>query len=150
MRLVFKCGQSPLPLPPGWRETVPAGFVIRRLDRPLAEQLQADLVAHGNSPWFDRIWGGVDNFLNDGFGFVAIGPEGIASNCRASSVTNGVAEIQVSTRSHGRRQGLATLVCRAFVEHCLIVGLTPAYACDEDNLASIGLAKKLGFVCESQ
>jgi RimJ/RimL family protein N-acetyltransferase len=146
MRILFKFEPSHAALPLDWRETVPSGFAVRRIDRSLAEELQATLLAHGNPPWFEEIWGGIDRFLTDGFGFVAIGPEGIASNCRSSSVSNGVGEIQVSTRSYGRQKGLATLVCRAFIEHCLISGLTPGYACDEDNLASIGLAHKLGFV----
>ena len=146
MRIVFAFHPSPETLPLDWRDGVPTGFVVRRIDQALAQQLQDDLVAHGNPPWFEQFWGGIDNFLNHGFGFVAIGPAGIASNCRAVWVRDGVAEIQVSTRGYGRHQGLATLVCRAFLEHCSASGLTPGYGCEEDNLASIGLAHKLGFL----
>jgi RimJ/RimL family protein N-acetyltransferase len=145
-RIVFKYEPGPTAPATEWREAIPAGFHIRRMDRTLAEELDRDLVANGNPPWFDAQWGGVDAFLQDGFGFVAIGPEGIAGNCRATSVVDGVAEIQISTRSAYRRTGLGTIVCRAFIDHCIRSGLTPAYACDDDNLASRALARRLGFV----
>lgn len=140
-----------------WRERVPVGFSVRPIDADITAPLQADLVAGGIGPWFDQVWGSIPEFLGRAFGFVAVwewdsGPF-IASNCRAcptaadeGSIKDGVVGIQVSTRARFQGQGLATLVCAAFIEHCLESGMTPEYSCEEENTASAALALKLGFV----
>ena len=143
-RRTFEFRPPPELVDSDWRLDVPDGFIVKRMDRALASQLRDNLVAAGIPDWFKQHWGGIDTFLEHGFGFVAVGEEGIASNCRAAWVKNGEAPIQVSTRQYARRTGLGTLVCRAFIEHCLASGLTPVYECDEDNFASIALAEKLG------
>jgi RimJ/RimL family protein N-acetyltransferase len=133
-----------------WRELVPPGFGIHRIDAQIASRLQSDLISAGVGPWFDQVWGGIPAFLEAGFGFVAEweGDEVplLASNCRAWGIQNGVAPLQVSTRARFRGQGLAVLVCAAFIEHCLGCGLTPEYSCEQENTASAALALKLGFV----
>ena len=117
-----------------------------RMDESLARELRGNLIAAGNPCWFEQHWGGIEGFLERGFGFAAVGENGIASNCRAPWVKDGLVPIQVSTRVYARRCGLGSVVCRAFIEHCLARGLTPTYECDEDNLPSAALALKLGFV----
>ncbi len=112
----------------------------------MTKELQDSLVVAGNAPWFEDNWGGVETFVERGFGFVAVGPEGIASNCRACPIVDSVVPMQVSTRAYARGQGLATAACDAFIKHCLSLGLTPEYSCLADNLPSIALARKLGFV----
>ena len=129
----------------GWRERIPDGYSVQPIDIVLARELQDLLVAAGNEPWFDNLWGSVEGFVENGFGFVAIGPGGIASNSRACWIKDGVAPIQVSTRGFARSRGLGTAVCFAFIEHCQAIGLTPSYSCESENLASIALAGKLGF-----
>ncbi|MGC4046688.1 MAG: GNAT family N-acetyltransferase [Armatimonas sp.] len=157
MRIIFDYRPSPERPPLDWRERVPDGFVIRRIDADIAERLQSALIAGGIGPWFDRVWGSIPDFLEQGFGFVAEwegeNPPFIAANCRMCPMMgNGqgskekIAAIQVSTRARFQGQGLATLVCAAFLEHCLEHGLTPEYSCEEENLASAALAIKLGFV----
>ncbi len=112
----------------------------------LAIELQENLVAAGGAPWFDDLWGSPKGFVENGFGFVAVGSEGIACNCRACWVKDAVVPLQVSTRIYARGRGLATVVCRAFIEHCLANEWMPEYSCVSDNYASIALAAKLGFV----
>lgn len=156
MRIVFAFQPSPGQPPLDWHERIPAGFTIRRIDSDLAARLQADLVGAGRGPWFDQTWSGIPQFLEQAFGFVAEW-EGdpapfLAANCRMCPI-EGVAAIQVSTRARFQKQGLATLVCSAFIEHCHELGMTPEYGCEEENVASAALALKLGFVpigkCES-
>lgn len=157
VRIIFDFQPSPGRPPLDWRERVPAGFAIRRIDADSATRLQADLIAGGIGPWFDQVWGSIPQFLEQAFGFVAEwegdGDPFIAANCRAvrwqameKGINEGVAPIQVSTRARFQGQGLATLVCAAFIEHCLESGMTPEYSCEEENTASAALALKLGFV----
>ena len=155
MRIIFDFQPSPDRPPLNWRERIPAGFAIRRMDADIAARLQADLIAGGRGPWFDEVWGGIPQFLDQAFGFVAECEDDsvpfTAANCRACPMTGqgikeGVVPIQVSTRARFQGQGLATLVCAAFIEHGLACGLTPEYGCEEENAASAALALKLGFV----
>lgn len=153
MRIIFDFQPSTECPPLDWRERVPSGFAIRRIDTDIAARLQADLVAAGRGPWFEEVWGSIPEFLEQGFGFVAEwegdGAPFLAANCRSTrwqGIQDGVASIQVSTRVRFQGQGLATLVCAAFIEHCLAQGLTPEYSCEEENTASAALALKLGFV----
>ena len=157
MRIIFDFQPSFGRPPLDWREGVPVGFTIRAIDGDIATRLQADLVAVGRGAWFDEVWGGIPDFLEQAFGFIAEweddGIPFIAANCRAcpmagngQGIRDGVAPIQVSTRVRFQKQGLATLVCAAFIEHCLELGMTPEYGCEEENTASAALALKLGFV----
>ena len=156
MRIIFDFQPSPGRPPLDWRERIPIGFTIRRIDEDIASRLQADLFAAGRGPWFDQVWGSIPQFLEQAFGFVAEwqgdGAPFVASNCRMCPMTGnrqgikeGVAAIQVSTRARFQGQGLATLVCAAFIERCLELGMTPEYSCEEENTASAALALKLGF-----
>ncbi len=157
MRIVFEFRPSPDRPPLNWRERIPDGFTISRMNADSAARLQADLIVGGRRPWFDQEWESIPQFLEHGFGFVAEwhgdGVPFIAANCRACPMTgnglgikDGIAPIQVSTRARFQHQGLATLVCAAFIEHCLECGMTPEYGCDEENTNSAALALKLGFV----
>lgn len=157
MRIIFDFQPSPDHPPIDWRERIPPGFAIRPIDAAIAARLQEDLIVAGRGPWFDQVWGSIPQFLEQGFGFVAEwegdGAPFLAANCRACPMAgNGqgikdvVAAIQVSTRARFQGQGLATLVCAAFIEHCLELGMTPEYSCEEENTASVALALKLGFV----
>ena len=150
MRINFEFRPSEGCPPLEWRKLIPEGFEVRRIDSEIASRLQANLITAGVGPWFDQVWGNISEFLNGGFGFIAEceveGAPFLASNCRSWSVQGGVASIQVSTRAAFRGQGLAVLVCSAFIEHCLEHGLTPEYSCEEENSASAALALKLGFV----
>jgi RimJ/RimL family protein N-acetyltransferase len=146
MRILFEFRPAPGRPPDDRKACLPEGYSIHRIDAPLAEQLQRDLVDAGVGPWFDDVWGSIARFLEHGFGFVVQRDGAIVSNCRAWSVKDGVAAIQVSTRARHRQLGLGTAVCRAFIEHCLANGIQPEYSCLEENTASAALAEKLGFV----
>lgn len=44
--------------------------------------------------------------------------------------------------------GFASVICRAFIHHCLLQGINPLWACDNGNANSKVLAKKLDFRSE--
>lgn len=118
-----------------WREHIPAGYTVRRYNRPLAEAAGVEV----------EFWGGLDRFLTHGIGTAVLKDGEIVSRCHAVMVGGGEAEISIETTEPYRRQGFATLAACAFIGHCLDQGLRPAWSCWDNNIPSQILAQKLGF-----
>jgi GNAT superfamily N-acetyltransferase len=92
-----------------------------------------------------RFWRSEQEFLDQGFGFVAEIDDEVASICYSACVVNGMAEIDVATLENYRGQGLAGAVCQAFIGHCRRERITPTWDCFDYNKASCRLATRLGF-----
>jgi RimJ/RimL family protein N-acetyltransferase len=124
----------------GWQARVPEGYTVARLDASTAAQV-------GGIP---ELWGSIDHFLAEGFGF-CVTPEGGAreganvSSAQTVFVGDRHAETGIGTEEGYRRQGLATLAASAYLEHCLEAGITPEWGCMY-NPVSGSLAGKMGFV----
>lgn len=124
----------------GWRQHIPSGFSLQRLDAGTALEV-------GGIP---ELWGTVENFLSNGFGFCLIDEaqpdarSGFASSAQTVFVGDHRAETGAGTRQAYRIRGLATAVCCAFIDHCLQSGIHPDWGCVL-NEASEKLAYKLGY-----
>jgi hypothetical protein len=123
----------------GWQQRIPAGFALQPLDAATALEV-------GGIP---ELWGSVERFLANGFGFCLIDESqpaqpGFASSAQTVFVGDCHAETGVGTREAYQRRGLATSVCCAYIEHCLQAGILPEWGCVL-NEASENLAGKLGF-----
>lgn len=93
-------------------------------------------------------WGGVDGFLQHGFGTVGLlGNDRTrpVSMCLSYAVGGGAAEIDVATLPDHRRAGWGYRTTVAFVAQCAQRGLRPTWSCRESNDASQALAVRLGF-----
>jgi len=55
-------------------------------------------------------------------------------------------EIGIETVERYRGMGLATKVCTALIRYCINEGLTPVWSCRLDNIGSMNLAKRVGFI----
>lgn len=126
-----------------WEAQIPEGFRVVPMDRSITQQIEAGA---GVDPWFLRIVGGGEPYLKRNFGFCVMERERLASFCGVCGMGGGEAEMEVGTALEYRNRGLATLVCKPFILHCLAHGLTPGYTCGEGNNASASVARKLGFV----
>lgn len=62
-----------------------------------------------------------------------------------SSFGDRTAEIGAVTREAYRGRGYASIACAYLIEACEQRGYQPYWSCDADNLASIQVARKLGF-----
>lgn len=80
------------------------------------------------------------------FGFSLVNGNEVVSECIAIFVGGGQAEISVDTIEKYRNKGFAKIVCSAFIEYCISIGLTPNWGCWDFRTASIALAKRLGFI----
>lgn len=124
-----------------WPERVPEGMQLIQMNEILAQQAEEALyVATGET------WDSFARFVAEGFGFVLMSGANLIGAISTFSIGEGLAEIDIAVRKDFRRQGLATLLGCAFVDHCLKNGLTPSWTANEGNLGSLATARKLGFV----
>ena len=133
-------------LRPEWREKLPEGFVVRRVDGDL---LGDDDLANVNRlrSYATSNFGSLPSFLANGFGFCTVYGKEIASWCMADCVSGDRCEIGIHTIEQHRRRGLAACTVAATIEHCLSRGLTHiGWHCWSNNLASAATARAAGFV----
>lgn len=74
----------------------------------------------------------------------------IISACLSCCVNEKDHEMSVETYDEEMNKGLATLVCTAYLEHCIENEITPHWSTLETNAESNQLGKKLGFEFESK
>lgn len=127
-----------------WREQLPDGVTIRRMDAALVEKAERE----ADFPFAQLFYGSTAAFLEHGFGFCLLENDHTASVVYTCTMSSKEASVGVDTVKPYQQKGYATRACAAFIEHCLQNKLIPTWDCDEWNNASIALAKKLGFVRE--
>ena len=148
-RYLYLCKEVKL----NWRDQIPAGYSVRRIDRALVED--------PNLAFTDAIeewiplgtgWGGVDGFLENGVGFCVVHGNEIVSRCMADCKAwagNGPKhriDVGIITHPAHRRRGLASIVTAATAEYCLSHGFSAVgWHCDYDNIGSWKTAEKAGF-----
>lgn len=125
-----------------WRENLPKGVEIKRFDRTLLEKAERE----SDFPFAHIFYDGYESFRVNGFGFCLLENNTTASFVYTCAMSDKEASIGVDTVPKFQKKGYATLVCSAFIEHCLQNNLLPTWDADELNTASIALAQKLGFV----
>lgn len=128
-------------LQPRWRETIPPGFTLHRV------QTQ-DIFATEGVSTFDGLtsWKSFEHFLKDGFAYyIQDAGQNIVSGCITKFVTSSGCELGVGTHEHYRRRGFATIVTCATVEEALKRGLTVIWECYHGNVPSIKTNQKVGF-----
>ncbi len=124
----------------GWQKHLPAGFQVRPYNSELI-QSSSELISNT-----ELFYGSVENFLKRSFGWCILDGDQIASTCWAVFVGGGEVEIDIHTAEAYQRQGLACLLASIFIEDCLNRGLNPIWGCWPENMPSVRLANKLGFV----
>lgn len=119
----------------------------------LSDQYKVELIdkstIHKVSEFFDGIkmfWKTDENFLKNSFGFCMLHVDKVISVCQALAITEDVCEVDILTDEKYRGKGLAYFTCRAFIEHCLKLGLKPYWETVRANKSSCRIAEKLGFV----
>jgi RimJ/RimL family protein N-acetyltransferase len=131
-----------------WRDHVPKGFQVRRIDEKLLQTPHLEIPEHVTG-WMKTNWGSISGFMKKGFGFCTLHDKRIVSWSIADCVSGNACEIGIHTREDYRRQGLATLTAAAAVDYSLSSGFRQVgWHCDEYNLGSIGVAEKVGFKLE--
>lgn len=116
-------------------------FVLTNINRYLINHcLEFD------KKYYDEYWGSTDNFLQNGIGFCVKDGGRVISEAVSIFKSKSYAEVDIITDSNYRGKGLANIVAEQFIDHCLSQNIQPRWDCDVDNLASINLGSKLGFI----
>jgi RimJ/RimL family protein N-acetyltransferase len=123
-----------------WHDDVPANVKVKPITKALAEQIDREM-----DETIGLFWGNYDAFAEGGFGRVAIADGEPASVAYANVVSAVEANISVMTVKQHRREGLAKLVCRAFIADTASRALDLTWDCDQVNGASAALALSLGL-----
>ena len=116
----------------GWRDRLPEGGCVRRIDEELAAE--------------DSDYASLVDPRTKRFGVCVIVDDVIASVCTAVAVGAGEVEIDIHTSETYRRHGHALRAACAFIEQAQARGLRPNWSCWPEREASCALARKLGFV----
>ena len=128
-----------------WRENVPSGFCMTRVDRELLERTDLTNINRING-WAEGNFGSIEGFVTTGFGFCLLHGDEIVSWCMADCVSGDRSEVGIHTDERYRRRGFATLTLAAAVDHCLSNGLTHiGWHCWSSNSPSAATARKVGF-----
>ncbi|MBQ9358570.1 MAG: GNAT family N-acetyltransferase [Abditibacteriota bacterium] len=118
---------------------LPVGYDLK----PIDGELYSLCLEMPFSRDFVSCFGSRDRFLRDGMGMVIVNNGEIASGASSYSRYREGIEIEVATAEPERRKHLALVCCSALILRCLESGLYPSW--DAANLASVGLAQKLGY-----
>jgi RimJ/RimL family protein N-acetyltransferase len=129
----------------GWQEQIPENSEIRRIDETLLESSDLDNIEQV-AGWVRSFWRSNHAFVSTGFGYCLVEKESIASWCLSVYVSGTHYELGIATVPEYQRRGLATVTASVCVDHCERNGLTPHWHCWNDNLGSIAVAEKIGFV----
>jgi len=120
------------------REQIPNEFSIRPIDQKLLDRCR----------WRDEMEfyaGNLENFLRHGIGLCMMKGEEIVVETYASALGKLRAEIGAITMEKYRGQGYAPIACSYLIQECTQRGYQAYWSCDADHVASIQVARKLGF-----
>lgn len=129
---------------PDWKERLPEGFEIYRVDR----QFLKKNYFKGFDEVISRVeeWGSVDNFIEKGFGFCLVHEDTIISRCIADCVSDTRCEIGIGTNHEYRNRGFGALTATATVEYSLDNGFSEiGWHTSQTNIASRKTALAVGF-----
>ncbi len=133
---------------PQWRDLLPSGFVIKRIDKNLINSDVKNKQTIINE--INECWNSVDDFLSKGFGFYVAysnenGEEEVQGWCTGEYFSEGKCGIGIEIFQDYQKRGLGTLIASAFVEYSLSVGIDPHWDSSANNKPSVSVAKKTGF-----
>ena len=130
--------------------TVDLDQILARLPQNL-ELRPADLALIERTYWYAdnvRLAGSAEAYLATARAFYLLRGEEILCEASTGPLIDGVRELGILTHEPFRGRGYATLTCACLIREMEKVGERPFWNCSTQNLASITMARKLGFVNE--
>jgi RimJ/RimL family protein N-acetyltransferase len=92
----------------------------------------------------------IEKALDDLVGFFLVRGEEILCEALAGAEVMGTREIGIDTPEPYRQRGYATITCAKLVQVCEKLGVQTYWNCNKENLASVALARKLGYQTERE
>lgn len=116
----------------------------------LTKEIFMDNLGHIDNAQKMEIWERKKHEVLEGRKFVVLEGNKITSACKISDIDFGGGNIAVWTESDCRNKGLGKQVVAEAVKWCFNNNILPIYWVDSENIASIGLARSLGFKIKSE
>ncbi len=98
--------------------------------------------------YYVAMFGSVARALEQTIGYCLLHHDKVVCEALAGPLTRGVAEIGIGTAEGYRRQGLATLTTARAIQACEAQGYAAFWNAAQQNVASVALARRLGFQTE--
>lgn len=121
--------------------TVPAGYHLRPIDAGLVPVL-------AGFDYYVAMFGSVARALEQTIGYCLLHDDKVVCEAVAGPLTRGVAEIGIGTAEGYQRRGLATLTAARAIQSCEARGYAVFWNAAQQNVASVALARRLGFQTE--
>ena len=94
------------------------------------------------------MFGSIEQAVEHTIGYRLMHGETIASEAVAGPLTRGVAEMGIDTAEGYRQRGLATAASAYVIRECEALGYRAFWNAAQQNVASVALARRLGFRTE--
>lgn len=134
-----------------WREMLPTGYTVHRIDRALLENKNISCPHHLYPHWITSNWGSLENFSKHGFGTCIIHRNRIVSYSLCDCCHGDECEIGIQTLPEYRKRGFATVTAAANAEYALSHGYsTVGWHTHDYNLGSQRTAERVGFERERE
>jgi GNAT superfamily N-acetyltransferase len=125
------------------------GIRLLPIDRALLTNTSLANTEHIRSE-IQWMWPSEERFYEQGFGWAAAVEGQVVCWCTAEYVSAERCGIGITTAPAFERRGIATATAGRFLREALRRGLTAYWECRADNIGSIRVAEKLGFVLLAQ
>jgi GNAT superfamily N-acetyltransferase len=125
------------------------GIKLLPIDRALLSNTALANTEHIRAE-IQQMWPSEERFYHHGFGWAATVESQIVCWCTAEYLSAECCGIGITTAPAFERRGIATATAGQFVREALQRGMTPYWECRADNIGSIRVAEKLGFVLLAQ
>ena len=122
------------------RMELPKGFTVKKINLENIHQS-----TEFNEEYYEKYWGSVSNFLENGFGYCVLHNDTIVSECTSIFRAEKSAEMDIVTKSEWKGKGLGKVTAQSFINHCIEKNITPRWDCSVGNSASISMANTIGF-----
>jgi hypothetical protein len=122
---------------------IPPGCELKPLDHSLSKQILG-------RNFLARLYGNLQRVLQWGYGLCLVQGDELLCEAFAGPAAGGVIEIGVETAPHHMRKGYAMLTCAHLIAEMEQQGYSTYWNCEQGNLASAALARKLGYRLEKE
>ena len=96
--------------------------------------------------WNLDIFGSEETILRETLNYVILYEGQIVSEAGTGAPTHNMIEVGVNTTESHRQRGLGWIVCAKLISECEARGLRTWWDCATQNIASVKLAEKLGYI----
>ena len=120
---------------------LPLGYRVQRFDAETVQAMQG-------LDYYLAMFGSVERTLQNTIGYCLMQGKTMVCEAVAGPLTRGVAEMGIDTAEGHRRRGLATAACAHVIRECELLGYRAFWNAAKQNVASVALARRLGFRTE--